>query len=728
MSTDLTDQLLPSGLDGLKLPAWLPIAVDTETNGLYADDGARVSVVSLAWVDPDIVTDPDPERLREAVKTGEGVFEVAFPFSQGIWCGPKEWAILKPGQQEDLFGGENPNLGIQEWGALIAWLFTRQSVVFHNAKFDMEKMRYAPMGWPTHDPSGAELWGIDFELVLAMGRMRIWDTQVCCPKLWPNEETSSLKPTGARLWGLDATAEYRALKPYLGPAKDPRYDLVPWPVIGPYASKDTNLTIRLAYTQWAILGIWGEWAREDAAQLRWLCNREIKTMLALYRMERAGIPYDAPSSFQVAGILDSKRLSLENRLPFRPTPKEAGRFFFSDGQIRKGRSIRQGLGLLPYKVTEKGAISFTAEVVDRLIKAYPADTEAGQAARIWQEVQKLNTAVSMWYQPYASGIGADKRLRTCFRQVTRGRGDEDGGTRSGRFSVERVNLQAIPHDYRLVIGEDKTWDAPTPRQLIGRAMADLKDDLGRQWHGWEFDLKQAELRVAASFARCTPMLEAFASGRDLHTDTTLGLFPKLDKQSKEFDFYRQIGKRGNFSLCFGSGGATFAGMVAKETGVQLDEAEADRIVETWNGMYPQYRRAIDSWSRVVDAERKLVLAGDTGFATGGLRVFKWGEDSHKAFNQLVQASLAEFLKSWMIEVTDGPVGELTRWVPGVGWVGLIMTIHDSLVALLPEGEEEHYAGLITGAAYSVWQRFFNTPDPLGRVLPVDGGAEGKRWG
>lgn len=724
MSTDLTGQVLPSGLEALGIPDWLPVAVDTETNGLYADDGARVSVVSLAWVDPAIVTDPDPERLREAVKTGEGVFEVAFPFSQGIWCGPPDRAVLKPSQQEDLFGSENPNLGLEEWAALTAWLYRRRFVVFHNAKFDMEKMRYAPMGWDQVYPDRRVL-GIDFDLMLH--RPQIWDTQVCCPKIWPTEETSSLKPTGARLWGLDATAEARALKPYLGPKTDPRYDLVPWAVIGPYASKDTNLTIRLAYTQWAILGYWGCWEREDAADLRRLCKREIAVMLALYRMERAGIPYNAHGSMQAAAVLESKRLHLEKQLPFRATTKEAGRFFFSDGQLSKpGGGIVQGLNLLPYKITEKGAVSFTAEVVDRLIKAYPEDTTAGRVARAWAEAQKYKTSINMWYLPYAQGLGSDGRLRTCFRQVTRGRGDEDGGTVSGRFSVERVNLQAIPHDYRLKAVE--AAGVPTPRQLIGQAMSELVDDCQRRWHGWEFDLMQAELRVAASFARCTPMLEAFAKGADLHTDTTRELFPKVDVKSKEFGFYRQIGKRGNFSLCFGAAGQTFAGMVAKETGYQMSEQEADRVVETWNGIYPQYRRANDAWDRVAQSERRLVLAGDYGFATGGLRIFKWSEDTHKAFNQLVQGSLAEFLKSWLIEVTDGPVGKLASWVPGVGWVGLIMTIHDSLVALLPEGEDERYAGFITDAAKTVWQRFFNTPDPLGRVLPVDGGAEGKRWG
>ena len=51
--------LLPSDLMGLASvneDKWLPqspVAVDTETSGLYVDQGARIATVSISWIDWD---------------------------------------------------------------------------------------------------------------------------------------------------------------------------------------------------------------------------------------------------------------------------------------------------------------------------------------------------------------------------------------------------------------------------------------------------------------------------------------------------------------------------------------------------------------------------------------------------------------------------------------------------------------------------------------------------
>lgn len=697
--------LHPSELPGL--PAWYPVAVDTETDGLWADSGARLSVVSVAWIDPEVLSDPDPDRLRHAVKTGEGVRSAAFPFAQGIYDANGN---VKPGRAETLFG-DDPNLGRDEYDALIAWLRQHQHL-YHNAKFDLEKLRHAPIGadasWHPHD---------FLEQVH-------WDSQVVNPLFWPREVTG-LKPTAGRLWGVDETAEAEALKPYLGPKDDPRFDLVPWSVLGPYAAKDAELTVRLAYHQWALLGEWGYWRPEGIDfERRAACLRELEVMRILYRMERSGVPYAAAESMKAAATLESRRLYLETQLPFRPTPKQASRFFFEEGQIKTPRGgLVNCLGLEPYSVTDLGNPQFNAEVVGRLIRDYQADTVPGRVARTWEELAKLATANKMWYLPYAQGLGSDGRLRTCFRQVTRGRGTEDGGTRSGRFSVERVNLQAIPHDYRLVAGPERSWAVPTPRQLIGLAAGRLDG-----WELWEFDLAQAELRVAAAWSKCYRMLDAMKHGRDLHGETTSELF-HVDTSDPRWGQLRQIGKRANFSLCFGAGGETFAKMVSKETGVPMPVDEASHLVRRWNEIYPEYQAAIDRWQSVVDAQGHLVLASRRGFASGRLRTFARDEDTHKAFNQLVQGSLAEFLKDWLIEVQRRLDAVGLGFVPGVGWTGLLLTIHDSLVVLLPAGEQgDEIAQLVTGAARGRWQEFFNTGDPAHRVETVDGFAEGKRWG
>jgi hypothetical protein len=440
-------------------------------------------------------------------------------------------------------------------------------------------------------------------------------------------------------------------------------------------------------------------------------------------MERAGIPFDVQGSLDAAAVLAKRREELDLELPFKPTPPQAKVFFFGEGVQTKDLRGNQheSLGIMPYTSTQTGP-QFTEQVVTRIINDH-RDNEAGRVAEIWAKRNKLKTANTMWYLPYAHGTASDGRLRTCFRQVTRGRGEAAGGTRSGRFSVERINLQAIPHDYKLRL-LDEPWPVPTPRELIAQAAKQIDG-----WDLWEFDLAQAELRLAAAWANCDRMLDAFAEGRDLHGETTSELF-NVSPGDPDWKFYRQVGKRGNFTMCFGAGGETFVNMVAKETGRLMSIDEGGVAVEKWNRIYPEFRRTIDVWSNFAEQHHFVPLASQEGFGTGRQRRFERFEDTHKAFNQLVQGSLGEFARDWNLE-TERICAEfgVAGCVADVGWTGLCLVIHDSQVVLLPAGERgADIAAAIERGTAALWARFFDTPDAAGRVSPVSGYAEGKPWG
>ena len=90
--------------------------------------------------------------------------------------------------------------------------------------------------------------------------------------------------------------------------------------------------------------------------------------------------------------------------------------------------------------------------------------------------------------------------------------------------------------------------------------------------------------------------------------------------------------------------------------------------------------------------------------------------------------MAEFLRDWLLEVelvlTSHGLGQ--SQVKGVGWPGLVMTIHDSLVCLLPAEQAALIADEITGLAERLWGEYFRA-DPLARVAAVAGGADAARW-
>lgn len=662
------------------LPSSLPdvmgeVSCDTETSGLFADDGARTSTVSVAWWDhacslsvfrgsgtpwgdaldaggsPDWVFCESDDCVRSA----------AFPFDQGTEGKPED------NGQGSLFDSD-VNLPRAEWDTLLSWLSARP-LVFHNAPFDLEKLRVGTRLWPGRELEHA-FW---------------WDTQTGCKELWPLSGTTSLKPTAERLWPGTGMREYeQRIKTYLTRNKLPagRYDLIPWDILGPYADMDARQTLRLRARQARVL-----W--EGSGVPSW-CHREFALGKILYRMTRRGVPYDAPASLAAAAQIQQVRAKIAAGLPFVPNTPAAKKYFFGVGRTAKGQPC---LNLPPYAVTEKNREpQLTAEILDRMVKVQVP--YAGEYAS-WSQ---LETAESMWYRGYAEKIGTDGRLRASFRQVK---------VVSGRYSAERVQLHAIPHDYRLT-SYSLLEGIPTPRAMICSAVARLTG-----WSLWELDWAQAELRAAAVTAGCTRMLEAFSLGTDLHGYTATELF-HTDPSSVRWPLIRQVGKRANFTLCFGAGWPTFQAMVRKETGVLIEDEEAERVVTDWNGLYPEYERASRRWARRADIDRRVRLIN------GRQRWFREDEYTHKAFNQYIQASLAELGKDLMLEVEermqDAGIPQLGI-SSGIGEAGMLLTVHDSVLLLLPDDRAPSIVAGICAWGSDYGTRMFKVPMLL----------EAKRW-
>lgn len=666
-----------SSLPVVTLPSQLPnvlgeVSCDTETSGLFADDGARTSTVSIAWWEHigcsqaefgswaaalEVCTDPE----WVFCESDDCVQSAAFPFDQGAEGKPED------NGQSSLFSSD-VNLPESEWKALLSWLSVRP-LVFHNAPFDLEKLRVGTRTWP----------GVELEHAFW------WDTQTGCKELWPLSGTTSLKPTAERLWPGTGMREYeQRIKTYLSRNRiaPGRYDLIPWDILGPYADMDARQTLRLRARQARVL-----W--EGSGVPSW-CHREFLLGKILYRMTRRGVPYDAPASLAAANQIQGLRADLARTLPFVPNTPAAKKYFFGVGRTAKGQPC---LGLTPYAVTEKNQEpQLTAEILDRMVKA-----EVPHAAD-YASWSQLETAESMWYRGYAEKIGSDGRLRAYFRQTK---------VVSGRYSAERVQLHAIPHDYRLS-AYSLLAGIPTPRKLITSAVARLPG-----WGLWELDWAQAELRAAAVTAGCTRMLEAFQAGTDLHGYTATELF-HVEPSSDRWPLIRQVGKRANFTLCFGAGWPTFQAMVRKETGVLIEDSEADRIVTDWNGLYPEYGRASRKWARKADIDRRVQLVN------GHQRWFRDGEFTHKAFNQYIQASLAELGKDLMIEVESrmerAGIPELGV-SSGIGEAGMLLTVHDSVLLLLPDDRAASLVAEICAWGSDYGSRMFNVPMAL----------EGKRW-
>ena len=663
-----------------------PIALDTETSGLHVDDGARVAVVSiafeidLAWDSALTLHGDQTETSNKPVTGVEKYFDshtvnlvsFAFPFDQGV---------ANTGKPEDTgqqsFFDQSDNLDRGEWEALLKWLelVGPNGFIFHNAKFDLHMMFAGVRRWPKV--------GID------LARWLKWDTQNVCHLAWPQARTTSLKPTAKRLWGIKETTESELVQTYLRQAKLPagRWDLVPWDVIAPYAQQDARLTYRLYKHQTHLLetGQLAPWLSaldDNELTAQEAIDRRLAVTLMLYRVEQRGLPFDDAKAAEIGKTIDLKVAELQQRLPFKPpTLPMAKHYWFGLGD--KNGVI--GLGLKPYAFTQSGLAQVNAQTIDKMV----ADKVKG--ASDWRDLQKLQTVGSRWYHGWSSMVGEDGRLRAAFRQ---------NGTISGRFSVERVQLQAIPHNYRLT--NEVLKGIPTPRQLIADGVPD-------GYELWELDLAQAELRVAALYADCARMLELIRNGDDLHGDAATQLF-NVKPEDPNWGEMRNVAKRANFSLIFGVGPDKLRGDIEAQTGIVLGRDETRDLVYAWHNLYPEYHRSIESHMRIIEKRQKEHGYGWITLWNGERRWFTNEEEAHKAFNQRVQPALAQFGMDWWLQAEQRLMNQ--------GGQGVVMTIHDSLVLLLRKDTAEDTAREIQMLGVDLWDQVFPG---------VPGGVDCKRW-
>lgn len=652
------------------LPSELPdvgkmVCADTESSGLYPDSGARVSVVSLAW------------------REGGEVLSCAFPFGQGLWNKPPElerayFGRIKPppeqigfylngkpkfkAQKERYYTpdeklamlGPDPNLGLDEWLVLVEWLLSRPGLIWHNALFDILMSAAGTyFGFP----------GVDLLDLTA------WDTMLGQNVLDPAHKLA-LKDTMQRRFGI-APDERDALKEHLKERRFPttgvntRYDAADWSIMESYAAEDTELALMLAVEQFERM------KDDDYSQNRFA--KLMSRMKTLASLERRGVPYQADESLRWAVKMEARIEETRDTFPFNPTGPQAAEFFFTAGRTKKDKPC---LGLEPVKVTDAGNASLDGEVLDKLVE------RDVPWAKEWREFGLVKDSVSKYYRGYAEAIGPDGRLRTRFRQF---------GTRALRLSCERVNMQAIPHDHRLLAGGSAILAlAPSPRKLLAEIPG---------WRIFTMDLAQAELRVAAQDADCTPMLDILFDGRDPHGETAIGLGLTLgpDDPHPRFEWFKArsvLAKRSNFSLIFGVGPDTFRKDLRKQSGIDFGEKAIRQIHKDWNALYPQFKKAINRYMKAARRE------GSTPVRDGLRRYYSEEErtcynckklpcrcggqadDLHKAFNQHIQGQLGEFGQEWM-QASDALLIE-AGVDPVIG--GVLLQTHDSLTVMVPEDQ------------------------------------------
>ena len=481
--------------------------------------------------------------------------------------------------------------------------------------------------------AGLREWGGGVDLRAAT----MWDTMLAEWVLEPLLP-KKLDDISERLWGIGKVDISALQKQYRK-----RYDLFPWADIEPYLLQDVRLTLRL----------WDDQMERLSGQDKLIeqIRMETQVMRDLVSMQQLGIGYNVDASLSEYVRGKAELSALDAALPFQPaTPAKARKWFFDECQA------------LPHCRSDKTGVESVQECCVRSLIA-----QRVEGATEWKARVKMAHDLGKYYEGFALATGVDGRLRSDWKQ---------DGTITMRFSSKRVNLQALPHK-------------DTPGLIPVRDLFQAADG----YQLWEFDLAQAEARVAAKVAGCETWLAMFREGnRDLHAETSDELFGDHSFER------RQVAKRANFSLIYGTGPATFRRMVDKFADIQLSDQEARRVVEEWNALYPEFKRIARK------AEQVANLRGYVRLLDGRRRYFGPKDELHAAFNAVIQGSIGQFVKRWfMHEVALG-----TR---------VLLQTHDSLAMELPIDDVQWEQARIMQQGGAMASDFFGVP-----ML-----AESKHW-
>lgn len=400
------------------------------------------------------------------------------------------------------------------------------------------------------------------------------------------------------------------------------WEYIPIPVIRPYGANDAFITAELfskIIEDFREQGFDGElWDMEQR-----LC----RTLMAI---ENTGVLIDQELACSELERGLKIMAELENALRFNPSSsKDLEQFLITDLGLP---IVKPTKGTKHYR-RDRWKPSFDKEamaIYDELLEL--RDDHRAQQVLVYRGWQKTTSSN---YRPYLDLVGADGRLRPNFKQH---------GTRTGRLSCERPNLQQIPRE------STNDWN--------GNLKAVFITEDGRT--GYEYDYSQLEFRLGAAYAGEIELLAAF-------NDPSRDVF---DEMARRLGLSRDRTKTLNYTLQFGGGADRISGVF----GVSTIAARA--IINKYFADYPGLKRLTLQSESVADDK------GYVRYWTGRRRHFQFSSEHRKAFNSVCQGGGFEIVKRAMVAIQEAGLNNSE--------CKMELQVHDSLRFNIEEGKEKEY--------------------------------------
>jgi DNA polymerase I len=379
---------------------------------------------------------------------------------------------------------------------------------------------------------------------------------------------------------------------------------------------------------------------EKRGHSRLMRDVEMPLVQVLAAMEFEGVALDEEALKKMSESLkkDSEKVQME-------IYEIAGQEFNIGSPKQLGEILFDKMKLLDKtKKTKTGQYATGEEILSKLA----GEHAIAQKILDYREYEKLRSTYVDALPKMLSKT--DHHIHTDYRQAV---------AATGRLSSNNPNLQNIP------IRTEKG------RQIRGAFVPRDKNYLFMS-----ADYSQIELRIAASFAKDETMIEAFKTGRDIHTTTAAKVF-KVDIEKVTPDMRRKA-KEVNFGILYGS---TAFGLAQN---LNISRTEAAEMIESYFKEFSAIKRYMDdSINAARETEYVETILGRRRYLRdiNSKNISTRGFAERNAINAPIQGSAADIIKIAMINIH--------RWLQKEKLkTKMILQVHDELVFDLHKDELE----------------------------------------
>ncbi len=517
---------------------------------------------------------------------------------------------------------------------LLQELFSKKTVVFHNAKFDMAFFEYH---FNFKFPS--------FE-----------DTMLLHYLIDENPGTHGLKSLAIQYtpYGDYEKPMYDWMDNYRkerGLNKDQfSWGMTPFDIMKLYAGMDALCTF-LLYEKFVKI--------KQNPKLKWVYdNILIPGCRFLTDIQDNGVPFDRTrlefSQEAMQTDIDTAIREMYKNPAIQKFEEVNGKPFNPNSTVQLRKLMFDFLGLSPTgKKTGTGADSTDAEVLKEL-------SEQSEIPALILDIRQKGKIKNTYLDKIIPQLDRDSRLRTGFNLHS---------TTSGRLSSSgKLNMQQLPRDNPTVKGCIK---AAPGHKIVA------------------MDLTTAEVYVAAVLAKDKALMDVFRNGGNFHSAIAHKVFRlpcELDQVAELYPMQRQAAKAVTFGIMYGAGANKISEQVTKDSGKPFSRNDAQEVINDYFKEFHKLKAWIEDNQKFIQQngfiysffgrKRRLpnVHSTDKGIQSHSVR---------SGLNFLVQSAASDINLLGAIDMEAHIKAKKMK-------ARIFALVHDSILAEVPDEEVEDY--------------------------------------